>query len=224
MIERTRHQETARFGSWLILAGLGVLGFGCARVAAPAMAPAAACVYETGVASWYGPGFQGRPTSNRETYDMEAMTAAHRSLPFQTRVLVTNVENGLSTEVRINDRGPFVDNRIIDLSLAAARRLNMIGPGTARVSLRILDGPDAPAPSRFAVQAGAFLVRDNAEACAERLTEDYPETEIQRCDGRGSPLYRVRIPARDRENAGRIAAELDARGLAALVLEIPPTP
>lgn len=221
MIGFPNRQAAARFGLGLMLAGLAALGWGCARTAAPSLAPAAEGVFETGVASWYGPGFQGRPTSSRETYDMEAMTAAHRSLPFQTQVLVTNLENGLSAKVRINDRGPFVDNRIIDLSLAAARRLAIVGPGTARVSLRILDSPEAWGPSRFAVQAGAYLVRDNAEACAGKLMDAYPDLEILSGDGPGSRLYRVRIPARGRREAERIAAELEARGLAALVLELP---
>ena len=82
---------------------------------------------ETGIASWYGPGFQGNQTANGETYDMEAMTAAHKELPFNTRVQVENLDNGRTVEVRINDRGPFVDGRIIDLSRGAARQIDMIG-------------------------------------------------------------------------------------------------
>ncbi len=224
MIGSPIRQAGARLGSCLMLAFLAALGGACARAASPSLAPAPDGVFETGVASWYGPGFQGRPTSSREIYDMEAMTAAHRSLPFQTRVLVTNLENGLSARVRINDRGPFVDDRIIDLSLAAARRLDIVGPGTARVSLRILDSPGARGPSSFAVQAGAYLIQDNAEACAERLRSAYPGLEILGRDGPGRALYRVRIPARGRSEAERIAADLEARGLAALVLEIPPRP
>lgn len=97
---------------------------------------------EVGVASWYGPGFHNRPTSSGERFDQEAMTAAHRSLPLGTRVRVTNLENGTSVEVRINDRGPFrdVSRRIIDLSYGAARKLRIVAPGTARVEVRALDG------------------------------------------------------------------------------------
>jgi rare lipoprotein A len=91
-----------------------------------------------GIASYYADEYNGRPTSSGETYDMHAMTAAHRSLPFGTMVRVTNVENGKSVDVRINDRGPFKAGRIIDLSLEAAKRLDMIGPGTAPVRLEIL--------------------------------------------------------------------------------------
>jgi rare lipoprotein A len=88
---------------------------------------------ETGIASWYGPGFHAGPTANGETYDQDALTAAHRTLPLPSWVEVTNLQNGRSLVVRINDRGPFVDGRIIDLSRAAARQLGIDGPGTARV-------------------------------------------------------------------------------------------
>jgi len=99
-----------------------------------------------GVASYYADEFDGRSTSNGEVYDMEAMTAAHKTLPFNTRVRVTNLENGEAAEVRINDRGPFKEGRIIDLSLAAARELGLIARGTARVSLEVLEwGPWSPA-------------------------------------------------------------------------------
>ena len=91
-----------------------------------------------GVASWYGPGFHGRRTANGEIYNMNIMTAAHKTLPFDTIVRVTNLDNGLSVVVRINDRGPFVKGRIIDLSRSAAEEIGMIGPGTAQVQLKIL--------------------------------------------------------------------------------------
>ena len=94
----------------------------------------------SGVASWYGPGFHGRQTANGERYNMNDMTAAHKSLKFGTRVKVTNQTNGLSVVVRINDRGPYVGSRIIDLSKSAAQALDMIGPGTASVTVEILAG------------------------------------------------------------------------------------
>ncbi len=92
----------------------------------------------SGVASWYGPGFHGRTTANGERYDMHAMTAAHKSLKFGTKVKVTNQRNGKSVTVRINDRGPFVGGRVIDLSRGAASAIDMIGPGTAPVTIEIV--------------------------------------------------------------------------------------
>ncbi|MBI5022269.1 MAG: septal ring lytic transglycosylase RlpA family protein [Ignavibacteriales bacterium] len=92
-----------------------------------------------GVASYYADEYHGRKTSNGETYDMNDLTAAHQQLPFNTKVKVTNLDNGKSVLVRINDRGPFKSNRIIDLSYAAAKEINMIGPGTARVRLEIIE-------------------------------------------------------------------------------------
>jgi rare lipoprotein A len=92
----------------------------------------------TGVASWYGPGFHGRTTANGEQYNMHDMTAAHKSLKFGTRVKVTNENNGRSVVVRINDRGPYVGSRIIDLSKSAAQAIDMIGPGTASVTVEVL--------------------------------------------------------------------------------------
>lgn len=96
---------------------------------------------QTGVASWYGPDFHGRQTASGEVYDMDGLTAAHQTLPFGTRIRVENLENGKSVVVRINDRGPFAKNRILDLSRRAARELDMIGPGTARVRITVLQGP-----------------------------------------------------------------------------------
>src|SRR2546423_168085 len=119
---------------------------------------------ETGLASWYGYPYHGRASASGEIYDMESMTAAHRTLPFQTQVRVINLDNDRQVEVRIIDRGPFVDGRIIDLSHAAAVAIGMIGPGTARVRVDILRLPqDALSDGAFAVQVGAFRDRGNAE-------------------------------------------------------------
>jgi rare lipoprotein A len=106
---------------------------------APKVAPRPA--ETTGTASWYGKAHHGQPTASGETYDMHALTAAHRSLPLGTRVFVTNVKNDRSVEVRINDRGPFVRGRILDLSYAAARELGSLSDGVFRVKLRVLDEP-----------------------------------------------------------------------------------
>lgn len=131
---------------------------------------------ETGIASWYGPNFHGKRTSNGEVYDMYQMTAAHKLLPMNTMVRVTNLENGKSTDLRVNDRGPFVDGRIIDLSYAGALTLGTAGKGTARVrveSIGDVPGTEGLAPGElpgvFWIQAGAFQVQANAENLARRL-------------------------------------------------------
>jgi rare lipoprotein A len=124
---------------------------------------------EQGVASWYGPGFDGKRTASGEIYDMEEMTAAHKRLPFGTRVRVQNLDNGRQTEVRINDRGPFAHNRIIDLSMAAARDIQMLGPGTARVRISVVELSAMTTCSM--VQVGAFGDRANAESAARSFRE-----------------------------------------------------
>lgn len=159
----------------------------------------AAGYVERGVASWYGPDFHGRRTATGEPYDMHAMTGAHPTLPLPTWVRVTNLENGRSVDIRLNDRGPFAKNRIIDLSRAAAERLDMIGAGTALVEVRSLASgaraaatEAAPASPLYA-QAGAFAEEDNARRLADRLRGSgiagVAVTEAQ-VDGRR--LFRVR--------------------------------
>lgn len=126
---------------------------------------------QTGIASWYGEPFHGRRTASGAVYDMEKMTAAHRALPFGTRIRVENVDNGRSTEVEVNDRGPFARGRILDVSHAAARALGMIGPGTARVRITILDPGDplvSPRGGCVVVQVAAFRDRRVAR---QRLAE-----------------------------------------------------
>ena len=152
---------------------------------------------EQGVASWYGPDFHGERTATGETYDMNAMTGAHPTLPLPAWVRVTNLENGRSVVVRLNDRGPFSKNRIIDLSRAAAEQLDMIRAGTAKVEVRSLASGD-PAPpaagsAQYFAQAGAFGDRGNAEALAVRLRAAGIEGVIIAeavVDGR--PVFRVR--------------------------------
>lgn len=140
--------------------------------------PTAVGYVEQGVASWYGPDFHGGRTSTGETYDMNAMTGAHPTLPLPTWVRVTNLENGRSVVVRLNDRGPFAKDRIIDLSRAAAEQLDMVRKGTARVEVRsfatggtVAAAPAAAAPGpAYYAQAGAFSSRANADALAARLS------------------------------------------------------
>jgi rare lipoprotein A len=169
--------------------------------------PAIAGQYvEEGVASWYGVPFNGRRTSNGEIYDMHTFTAAHRTLPFNTVVRVTNLRNGKQTEVRINDRGPFVANRIIDLSLAASQAIEMVGTGTAQVRLEIVSETANPTTGAFGVQVGAFLQAENADKLKAQLEQQYPPVSVVTYDSPNGTFYRVRV--------GRLATEDEAQDLA----------
>lgn len=175
---------------------------------------------QTGTASWYGGEFHGRPTSSREVYDMNDLTAAHNTLRLGTFVAVTNLTNGRSVVVRINDRGPFVKNRIIDLSYAAARAIDMIGPGTAPVRIEVLPGlSPPPAALRFSIQIGSFVIKENAEAMSRELERQFPDIQISTFETPSQVYHRVRIPARDRESAAAIARRLADKGYAPIVFE-----
>jgi rare lipoprotein A len=207
---------------WLVVAGMALVLHGCGwftrRPAPIAPRPGAT---QTGVASWYGPGFHGNPTSSGEIYDQNDLTAAHQTLPLGTRVLVTNLENGRVIEVRINDRGPFVDGRIIDLSRAAAGSLGMIGPGTARVRLDVLGGASAHLPSAlYAVQVGSFADQQNALRLKAALERRFEEVRVAPLDANGTRYYRVRVGrfAR-RSEAVHLAQSMVPLGLSAIIVE-----
>ena len=168
--------------------------------------PAPAGYSEEGNASWYGLPFNGRRASNGEIYDMNKLTAAHRTLPFETVVRVTNLNNGKTTTVRITDRGPFVDNRIIDLSQAAAREIESIGPGVVPVRLEVLGNVDVSA-GFFTVQVGAFRERANAERLRERLTASYSPIFIQQIEAGQNSFYRVRVGKISGEEAAQQYAD-----------------
>jgi len=178
---------------------LCLLFFGCApkRIPYPPYEPGKEIRYrETGIASWYGEDFHGRKTANGETYDMHAMTAAHRTLPFGTRVRVTNLGNGRQTEVRINDRGPFIPGRIIDLSRSGAKELGMIGPGTARVLVETMGFAPGAAQSIagvYAIQVGAFQERENAYRLRDELAKRHPRVRVVLWETRTRRFYRVRL-------------------------------
>jgi rare lipoprotein A len=142
---------------------------------------------QEGPASWYGEPFHGRQTASGEVYDMEAATAAHRTLPFGALVQIENLETGAVTTLRINDRGPFVGNRILDVSRRGARELGLIGPGVARVRVRVVEVPEPR--SCWEVQVGAWRERTSAEAARARLEADgTPARLVAGSDG----LHRVR--------------------------------
>jgi rare lipoprotein A len=158
---------------------------------------------EEGNASWYGEPFHGRRASNGEIYDMYKLTAAHRTLPFDTIVRVTNLTNGKSTNVRITDRGPFVENRVIDLSMAAAREIESIGPGVVPVRIEIVSGSVDLASGFFTVQVGAFRDRGNAERLRDRLNATYNPVFVQQYDSPEGLYYRVRVGKVSSEDAAR---------------------
>jgi rare lipoprotein A len=133
---------------------------------------------------------------------MYKLTAAHRTLPFETMVRVTNQNNGKSTVVRITDRGPFVENRVIDLSLAAAREIELVGPGVAPVRVEVLGNVD-PTVGYFTVQVGAFRDRGNAERLRDRLSGAYSPIFIQQYDSPDGMFYRVRVGKISGEDAAR---------------------
>ena len=179
---------------------------------------------EEGIASWYGNPYHGRRTSSKETYDMEKMTAAHRTLPFGTRVEVRNLDNGRETEVRINDRGPFAEGRVIDLSRAAARKIQMLGPGTARVRLKVVGLPEQEPPGGFyTVQIGAFRNPANAERLREAMARDYGSAELQDYDSPKGRLQRVMVGKQgDLAAAEELRKKLRGKGYPGFVVRVDP--
>jgi rare lipoprotein A len=172
-----------KYGILIVLVALGVSGCAHKKRArtAPPPAPAPAVKpgdVENGVASWYGHPYHGRAAASGEIYDMEQLTAAHRTLPFNTWVRVVNLNNSKAVEVRINDRGPFIDGRIIDLSHAAALAVDLVGPGTAPVRLEILRMPEVAAAGTYAVQVGSFRDRQNAERIRASMQARYGSARI----------------------------------------------
>ena len=174
---------------------------------------------ERGVASWYGPDFHGLKTSTGESYDMYGLTAAHKTLPLPCYVEVANLANGRSVIVRVNDRGPFKSNRIIDLSYTAALRLGMLREGTALVEIRTLDpGGEIPRPAPPApiyAQAGAFAGMDNARRLKGRLeAAGFSGVSVYRTEHAGSPLYRVRVgPIADAAAFDALVSRLQSEGI-----------
>jgi rare lipoprotein A len=164
---------------------------------------------ETGLASWYGPPYHNRRGSNGEVYNMHAMTAAHRTLPLGSIVRVTNLKTGSSALVRITDRGPFIPGRIVDLSLAAARKVDVYQPGVAQVRVELMQA-SAPVESggKWAVQIGAFPDEDAATKLADHLTRRYRTAKVLRfASPAGDWWIRVRVADDDHDRAKKLAAE-----------------
>lgn len=155
---------------------------------------------QKGLASWYGKDFHGKKTSSGEIYDMYAESAAHKTLPLGTIVRVRNLDNNREMEIRINDRGPFVTGRIIDLSYACATKLGVVEPGTAPVEVVAVGTTAFAAGSadfyyqgNFTIQVGAFSDRNNAERLRAKLDKTYPNAHIQTFDNGRGIFYRVRV-------------------------------
>lgn len=190
---------------------------------------------QEGVASWYGKDFHGRPTASGETYDMNGLSAAHRTLPLGTRARVKNLENGREVELKINDRGPFVRGRVLDCSYGAAKALGFAGQGLARVRIEVLERgrgrprglppsgeilpgtggpPGTVLDSSFTVQVGAFLNPDNAVRLRGRLAESHPDAYVIRF----RDFYRVRVGhLRTEEAAEALLGRLTESGLEGFV-------
>ena len=167
---------------------------------------------ETGNASWYGAPYHNRRSSNGEVYDMHALTAAHRTLPLGSTVRVTNLKTGHFTVVRITDRGPFVQGRIVDLSLAAAKQADIWQAGVAKVRLEVLRTPvPFDQGGRWAVQIGAFSDEGDARSLANRLSRRYKTAKVLSF---GSPVgdwwVRVRVLQDDRKRAEEVARDTKA--------------
>lgn len=169
--------------------------------------------------------FHGRRAADGEVYNMNKFTAAHRTLPFDSVVRVTNLSNGLQTQVRITDRGPFVGDRVIDLSAAAARALAMMGPGTAMVRIEMLSGSISLA-GYFTVQVGAFSDRTNAERLKSQLETRYQPVFIQDYDGPSGHFFRVRVGNLPSETAAeQFARKLSNKdGFRTFVIRLDETP
>ncbi len=175
---------------------------------------------QTGIASWYGPGFHGKRTANGEIYNQYALTAAHRSLPLGTRVKVTNRRSGQAVAVRINDRGPFVEGRIIDLSFAAAKRIGVYTPGTAPVRVEVLSAPTPRLAVLYAVQVGSYTDADKALAVKHALTQQFSSVYISPLSSGRLRYYQVRLgPFTERTHAEHQARSAARAGLHGVVVE-----
>jgi rare lipoprotein A len=185
---------------------------------APLPSPSGAM--QTGLASWYGPGFHGKRTANGEIYNQHDLTAAHPTLPLGTRVMVTNLNNNQAIEVRVNDRGPFVGGRAIDLSYAAAQSIGVYAPGVAPVRIEVL-GPAAPVLAvAYAVQLGSYADAEQASALKARMAARYSDVYISPMNTGLKRYYLVRLgPFSRRAEALSRAEDAAHTGMRVIVVE-----
>jgi rare lipoprotein A len=181
--------------------------------------PTACITYrELGTASWYGKEFHGRKTASGDTFDMNGLSAAHRTLPLGATIRVTNLDNYKSIRVKVNDRGPFVRNRSLDLSYGAAKELGFVETGAARVKIEALDAL-AEGEAVYTVHVGAFLEEESALALRERLGRKFETVFIEPFETNIAKFYRVRVGAyASEEKAERVAAKLTLEGVEPVVV------
>jgi rare lipoprotein A len=238
--------RVVRWWRWMVVAAVACTAPGCTLFRARPEPPPVVSGVQVGVASWYGPGFHGRPTASGEIFDQQQLTAAHPSLPLGSRARITSLTNHRSVDVRINDRGPFVGGRIVDLSYAAACRIDMIGPGVMPVRLEVLGtspatsllvaaparppirtasapathvAPAVTTPSQFLVQLGAYPDREAADQVQRDVARRFPEARVTSLD---AGAYGVQLgPYAARRSAEARAEVVGHLGYAATVLTAP---
>ena len=227
---RTRDNLGRSSASRVLLATLPLLlTVACSANRRPGDAPSLGRPMQSGMASWYGPGFHGRRTASGEKYNMYDLTAAHPTLPFGTRLTVRNARTGQTVVVRVNDRGPFKKSRILDLSYTAARQVGVFGPGTAYVEIYPAGRAEMPqpelvanavmedstAPSRYTVQVGAFGDTGRAVELHREIARIYPEVFVH-SDGTWN---RVQVGIfTDRDQAESLRRELAVMGMTSVVV------
>ena len=190
-----------------------LLASGCAS-----LQPGRSIYQEVGIASWYGKDFHGRPTASGEIYNMYGYSAAHKTIPLGSTVRVTHLGNGRSIVVPINDRGPFVGDRIIDLSYGAARHLGMVKEGIAKVRVEVLQ-VSRTSTARYTLQFGAFTERQNAVTVAQKIQSLGYTPSIEEAIAQGRRFYRVRHGAFDSlDQARKLADSLNGRGVVCVVI------
>jgi rare lipoprotein A len=186
--------------------------------AGPSVAPATEPVYrETGTASWYGKELHGRKTASGEMFDMYALSAAHRTLPFGTIIRVTNLDNLKSVSVKISNRGPFIKSRVLEVSYGAAQELGFVAQGTVRVTIETLE--EVHAPSLYTVQAATFAEEENARLLKERIRRKFEGVSIVTFETNLARFFRVLVGSyASQERAEQAASKLMLEGLEPIVM------